>query len=368
MGIISYAQNYEDVILWRALGGLEDGFYLDVGANDPEELSVTKWFYDQGWHGINLEPSEEYYQLLCKARPRDVNLQKGAGERKCHQKYYEIPQTGLSTTDSEIAEGHKEKGFEVIEKEISIVPLAEVCEEYVGDREIHFLKIDVEGGEAAVLKGMDFHKFRPWVLVIEATLPLSTELSVDWDEMVRRNGYQFTMFDGLSYYYVAEEKSAELESKLSIPANVFDGFVQVDKVRLAEERDALKKEVQYLKGTHPVDCLIDPRFDFPWKAIQPGSRIIIYGGGVVGKTYLHQLLAVPYCKLIAICDRHPANTGVKEVPVITLAELAGLDASTYDTVLIAIEREEVAREIRNSLELAGLDVHKVKWLDPARNA
>lgn len=68
MGIISYAQNYEDVILWRALGGLEDGFYLDVGANDPEELSVTKWFYDQGWHGINLEPSEEYYQLLCKAR------------------------------------------------------------------------------------------------------------------------------------------------------------------------------------------------------------------------------------------------------------------------------------------------------------
>jgi hypothetical protein len=54
MPLISYAQNAEDVLLWRALGAVQDGFYIDVGANDPQEGSVTKLFYDAGWHGINV--------------------------------------------------------------------------------------------------------------------------------------------------------------------------------------------------------------------------------------------------------------------------------------------------------------------------
>ena len=37
MPFISYAQNYEDVILWRALRDVEHGFYVDVGAADPED-------------------------------------------------------------------------------------------------------------------------------------------------------------------------------------------------------------------------------------------------------------------------------------------------------------------------------------------
>ena len=44
---ISYAQNFEDVILWRALNHVENGFYVDVGAMDPTEHSVTKAFYNE---------------------------------------------------------------------------------------------------------------------------------------------------------------------------------------------------------------------------------------------------------------------------------------------------------------------------------
>jgi hypothetical protein len=53
---VSYAQNFEDVMLWRALRSLESGFYIDVGANDPTIDSVTKAFYASRWHGINIEP------------------------------------------------------------------------------------------------------------------------------------------------------------------------------------------------------------------------------------------------------------------------------------------------------------------------
>ncbi len=69
MGIVSYAQNLEDVMLWRALQEVEGGFYLDVGAQDPVIDSVTRAFYDRGWCGVNLEPAPAYHAALAAARP-----------------------------------------------------------------------------------------------------------------------------------------------------------------------------------------------------------------------------------------------------------------------------------------------------------
>ena len=80
MSFISYAQNYEDVMLWRALGYVGQGFYIDVGANDPEGDSVTRAFYDRGWNGINIEPMAEHFAQLKAGRPRDINLQAAVGD------------------------------------------------------------------------------------------------------------------------------------------------------------------------------------------------------------------------------------------------------------------------------------------------
>jgi len=76
----SYAQYCEDAILYFVLKDIEKGFYIDVGANDPEYISVTKSFYDRGWHGINIEPLHNYCAKLEAHRPRDINLCIGLGE------------------------------------------------------------------------------------------------------------------------------------------------------------------------------------------------------------------------------------------------------------------------------------------------
>ena len=39
---ISYAQNFEDIFLAGILKDIENGFYVDVGANHPVQDSVTK--------------------------------------------------------------------------------------------------------------------------------------------------------------------------------------------------------------------------------------------------------------------------------------------------------------------------------------
>lgn len=66
MSFISYAQNYEDVMLWRALKHIANGFYIDVGAAWPDKHSVTKAFYDRGWRGINIEPNPVHHASLVK--------------------------------------------------------------------------------------------------------------------------------------------------------------------------------------------------------------------------------------------------------------------------------------------------------------
>ena len=44
MPFVSYAQNLEYVMLKRALADVGRGFYVDLGAADPDEYSVTKAF------------------------------------------------------------------------------------------------------------------------------------------------------------------------------------------------------------------------------------------------------------------------------------------------------------------------------------
>src|SRR5882757_5109014 len=88
--MISYAQNFEDVMIARLFGDMHRGFYVDIGAAHPDFLSVTRHFYDRGWCGVNIEPTFCLYPLLCEARPRDINLQCAIGNGPGLATFYEV--------------------------------------------------------------------------------------------------------------------------------------------------------------------------------------------------------------------------------------------------------------------------------------
>ena len=145
MQLLSYSQNNEDILLWRALKNVEKGFYIDVGANHPVDDSVTKLFYENGWSGINIEPVPEKLEELKKDRPRDINLGCLVGTRTGIVNFYEIPEdTRLSTTDEDTAKSHAaEFGYTVKVHKRTFERLADICRENKAQK-IHFLKIDVE--------------------------------------------------------------------------------------------------------------------------------------------------------------------------------------------------------------------------------
>ena len=120
---ISYAQNLEDVLIWRALSDVGAGFYIDVGANSPLIDSVSLAFYERGWNGVNIEPSLMYHEQLRKQRPRDLNIHAALGATHGLVKFFDVAETGLSTLVEGVAKQHADSGFEVREDWISILTL-----------------------------------------------------------------------------------------------------------------------------------------------------------------------------------------------------------------------------------------------------
>ena len=248
MPFLSYAQNNEDVLLWRALGHIApaQGFYIDVGASDPVEHSVTKAFYDAGWRGINIEPLPAHAAAFLEQRPRDINLAIAAGSAQGSLTLYDVPAVrGWASPAPAVAAMHRAAGHAVTELTVPVRTLAAVCAEHVRGP-VHFLKIDVEGFEGEVLRGMDLVRWRPWVLVIEATLPNSRATCHErWEHLVTERGYRFAWFDGLNRYYVAQEHAALLRH-FEVQPNVFDDYISY---HLERAWDATRRSEQALQAS-----------------------------------------------------------------------------------------------------------------------
>ena len=238
MTTVSYAQNYEDVMLLRALRNIEHGFYVDVGAQDPVADSVTRLFYERGWRGINIDPVEYWYRRLCEDRPEDVNLNIAVGNDPGPLKLFEVLDSGLSTVDESFARRHEQAGFALRERLVPCRRLDSTLDEYKPGT-IHFLKIDCEGAERSVLESIDLGRWRPWIILLEATEPNSqVPTHGQWEGLLTSSGYVFAYADGLNRFYVANEKQ-DLLAAFLVPPNVFDGFVT------RSESDAVRR-VAYL--------------------------------------------------------------------------------------------------------------------------
>ena len=223
MNFISYAQNFEDVMLWRALSDVTPGNYIDIGAQDPVVDSVSRAFYEAGWRGIHVEPTLHYAAALRRDRPDELVIEAVIGAEAGLTTFYEIPETGLSTGIAGIAEHHQATGWKAIAHTLPEITLASLLDQLNG-KDVHWLKIDVEGMEPEVLRGWGDHPARPWILVIESTVPNSQEPTHHaWIDEVTGRGYREVYFDGLSRYFLAEGQEHRAKA-FEAPPNIFDQF------------------------------------------------------------------------------------------------------------------------------------------------
>ena len=131
------------------------------------------------------------------------------------------------------------------ERRVLVTTLAALLDD-LGDQQVHFLKIDVEGYERQVLLGANFANVRPWIVLLEAVRPTTTEATYgSWEPLMLEAGYKFAYFDGLNRYYIAEEHP-ELRRYFSVPVSICDPFRDSEAVRLSAavtelERDSVRQ-------------------------------------------------------------------------------------------------------------------------------
>ncbi len=257
--MVSYADNFEDVLLNRAFKSITKGFYIDIGAYDPISHSITKHFYDQGWHGINVEPNPAPFARLCASRTRDLNLNLGISEKAGQLTIYEAPNACWSVDEDLLTGWFGAKSSEIQPRSIPVITLEQLCEAHVPEGlTIDFLKVDVEGHERAVIAGGEWSKWRPRVVIIEANRP------EHWHSILDEAGYHFVLFDGVNRIYVRDEDK-DLIPGLSVPVNVGDQFAihgylaaiyglqeQLDEVnRLGRNTIKLARTMKAMATRHP---------------------------------------------------------------------------------------------------------------------
>ena len=119
------------------------------------------------------------------------------------------------------------------------------------------------------------------------------------------------------------------------------------------------EEILYLNRTNKVvEKNAFQRFIFPWKAVKPDENIILYGAGVVGRTFLEQIKQSKYCCVKAVCDANYEKITDLNIPVISVEDISDYK---YDKIIIAIEKESVANEIMEILDMEGISKDKVFW-------
>lgn len=196
----SYSQAGEDRILFYlfdALGSVHNLTYADLGAAAPAGHNNTYIFYTLGGSGVLVEPDPTYYPAYQELRPRDRVDQVAVVPERLRNKnvveFHAMENPGWSSICPDhinVAKGLS-KGAVRQTYRVPCLTVNEILEDHFNGESLDILSIDIEGVEKEVLMEIDFRRFRPKAIVVEASLNTADgELgAVDQETKMRGAGY-----------------------------------------------------------------------------------------------------------------------------------------------------------------------------------
>jgi len=162
----TYSMNEEDIFINKYFKK-KTGFFVDVGAYHPLELSNTYLLYKRGWNGINIDISSLSVDYFNYIRPDDININIAVTKKKSIKTiFYQKKKSPLNTLNFKLASKHFSLNFK--KKKIKSDTLTSIIDKtkFKGIK-INFLNIDAEGGDFEVLKSLNFKKYKPKLICVE---------------------------------------------------------------------------------------------------------------------------------------------------------------------------------------------------------
>lgn len=164
-----YSQCGQDEFLeTNVFKGFKNGVFMDIGAHDGISINNTLFFEkEHQWTGVNVEANKKVYDRLCVNRPTCTNLHCAASSTDGTVRF--VQNEGYTEMLSGIVDNLDQRHVARIVREIKAmggssntvsVPskrIETICDEH-NIKHIHYLSIDVEGGEFDVIKSINFDK------------------------------------------------------------------------------------------------------------------------------------------------------------------------------------------------------------------
>jgi FkbM family methyltransferase len=210
---VSFAQQGEDLIIKQLFGqlGITNATYVDIGAHDPIRNSNTYLFYALGSRGVLVEPNPVYAKKLREVRPRDTVIAKGVGVTgEAMADYYDFGEDGQENTfskeqaDKLVALGMKLRSV----VKMPLVSVNDVLAQNFRRGAPSLVSIDTEGLDLAILKSLDFGRWRPPVICAETAEVGSNRVLGEIAEFLRTKGYVARGGTFVNTVFVAEEALA----------------------------------------------------------------------------------------------------------------------------------------------------------------
>ncbi|WP_425083226.1 FkbM family methyltransferase [Ruegeria profundi] len=160
----------------------DNGFYVELGANDGVNQSNTLYFEkERNWRGVLIEPSPHNFLKCLKRRGENNQVHCNACvEFGFPDKFVEMAYANLMTVPVGMeldlpdpnahllaAQQHMRETERTFTFGAAAKPLNDILVDSNAPSRINFLSLDVEGAELSVLKGLDHNQFRFDYMLIE---------------------------------------------------------------------------------------------------------------------------------------------------------------------------------------------------------
>jgi len=193
----------EPELVREFFGGRANGFFVEVGANDPYHGSQTWHLEQSGWTGILVEPQPDLAEKLRASRKARVFAVACSSPDRAGSVMRLYVSGAFSSFDPNLAvTGVRPEGA----IDVPVRTLDQLLEEVDAQRPIDFMSVDVEGHEIEVLRGFDFARWRPRLILLEDHVT-----SLAKHRFLTAAGYRLIRRTGLNGWYVPREQAPALD-------------------------------------------------------------------------------------------------------------------------------------------------------------
>jgi len=231
--------------LVREFFGGERGFFVDVGANHPFSGSQS-WHLEQlGWRGILVEPQPQLAEQLRQTRKAKVFAAACSSPENAGRRLPFYVAGPLSALDR----GRMAPGSSVDTViDVPVMTLDELLREAGAPQPLSFLSLDVEGHEIEALRGFDFARWQPRLILIEdhvGDLTRHRFMRGSGYRLVRRTGYNgwYVPADSPVHFGFADQMEILRKYYLGLPFRIMRNFSRRLRQPFKDRRRARRQEV-----------------------------------------------------------------------------------------------------------------------------